>query len=301
MSRYAAKGELDAPQAPAGDLLFLGVNNRLAADKVPPGLAAHLQNYRTRDGTCDPRLGCIKPGWLNQTAAGVNSAIRPVTGFYGAGLFQVPNGLEWTILAAEGNVYRCRPNNERFSLTLPPGVQVSGRCVPVQAFNLLYLFRGRELAPLMLVDLDTGFEDIEPHWDAATQYDAGIQSIEQLADEIAYGPFQAVSSLTRKGTKATVVTPVEHGFIVGADITITGADQAEYNGRFTIIAVVDVFTFVYAFAGSATATATGTITCSNMRNYWMALGSLVTLISLTSTGTRPPPARRRTVSPPASM
>jgi hypothetical protein len=54
------------------------------------------------------------------------------------------------------------------------------------------------------------------------------------------------------------VTSTAHGFVVGQRVYISGANQAEYNGRYTVVtATADTFT--YTFAGSATTPATGTI------------------------------------------
>lgn len=65
--------------------------------------------------------------------------------------------------------------------------------------------------------------------------------------------------LTRVDKTATVAmgTPT-HNFTTGMLITIIGANEPEYNGRYRIT-VIDPNTFTYTFAGSTTATATGTI------------------------------------------
>jgi hypothetical protein len=67
-------------------------------------------------------------------------------------------------------------------------------------------------------------------------------------------------SLTSSSTTATVVH-IHHGYESGESVTISGADQTEYNGTYTIT-VVDEDTFTYTFAGSATTPATGTIVTS---------------------------------------
>jgi hypothetical protein len=247
---------------------FRGVNNRLAPDQLEPGLVAHAENYRMRTGECVPRLGVIKPGWLNYTDSQADDVIHPVGQFFGVCVFKDPNGVEWVIECSDGFVYRCRPHNERFALTMPTGVRILGPCYPVQAFNKVWLFRGRYLAPLVIQDLDTGVEDIVTVWTTAGVFAASA--------ETAYGPFQAVTTLTSVASLATVATTLEHGYITGADVTILGAVQTEYNGRFNIT-VVDAYTFTYNFAGSATTPATGTIVASNMSRYWRAHSTLHTL------------------------
>jgi len=265
----------DAPVATLPPEEFRGVNNRTAPENLAPGYVAAAQNVRMRDGEIAPRLGVIKPGWLNATDTSVQT-LYPVGEFFGGCVFKDPNGVEWVITIADGTAFRHRPHNNRYELPKPAAVKFLSRCVPVQAFNRIWLFRGRYLAPLVLNDLDDGFEDLLPHWAATT--------VAAVADEVAYGPFQAATSITSSGGQATVITTVEHGYVTGADITISGALQTEYNGRYNIV-VVDAFTFTYAFAGSATTPATGTLTCSNMSDYWEALTAAQALTSITRVGT----------------
>jgi hypothetical protein len=284
MGDYRDFGQQDDSQADDGDARFVGVNARLSPEQLGPGMLADAKNVRLRSGTPETRAGLVKPGWLNVTRAGVDQRILPVSQPNGVGNFKDPNGLEWVLLAADGYIYRCRENNERFALPLPSGVKLLGTCVPVQAFNRVYLFRGIHLQPLVMTSIATGFADLVARWSSSTVYQAAVLANSTLADEVAYGPFQAVSTLTSSGGTATVVTAAEHGYVTGADVVIKGANQAEYNGRWNIT-VVDLNTFTYAFAGSGTPTATGTIKVSNMALYWKALGSKVTLTSLTSSST----------------
>jgi hypothetical protein len=262
------------PQAEEGDALFIGLNSRLAPDKLPPGYLAAAQNYRTRQGQLDPRLGLVKPGWLNVT--GDKEAIEPVAQPYGKGVFRDPSSVEWVFTAADGQIFRHREHNVRFAVTLPAGVSVLSAVSFTQAFNKLYCFRGRHLATLVLPDIDTGFVDVVALWSASAVYKAAILNTGQVADEIAYGPFAAITSLTSVGDLATCVTTAEHGFITGADVTIKGAVETGYNGRWNIT-VLDEVTFQFNFPGASASPATGTPVCSNMRNYWRALGSVIAL------------------------
>lgn len=264
------------PQVEDGDSLFIGLNSRLEPDKLPPGYVSAAVNVRMRNGQIEPRKGVIKPGWLNVVDPGNSAFINPVGKFYGAGMFQDPDSVEWSFTAADGVIFRHRPHNARFAVPLPTNVRVFSRVTFTQAFNKLYCFRGRHLAPLVLPDIDTGFQDIVQHWNAADTYDAAIIVTGRVAEEIAYGPFQTISSLTSVGDKATVVTSAVHGFVTGADITIQGAVETGYNGRWNITVVDDV-TFTFNFPGASASPATGTPKCSNMSNYWRALGSVITL------------------------
>lgn len=66
-----------------------------------------------------------------------------------------------------------------------------------------------------------------------------------------------VESVTSSGTTATV-NKTAHGFIAGRKVLISGADQANYNGEFTI-ATVSANSFTYTIPAAATTPATGTI------------------------------------------
>lgn len=276
MIQAATFGRKADPQAQESEERFSGINMRLAPDKVPAGFGSAAENYRFREGEWTPRKGVVKPAWLNVTNPGVDNTIAPVDAFYGAGVFQDPDGVEWSVAAADGAIFRSRPHNCRFALPLPTSVKILSACTFTQAFNKLYCFRGRHLAPLVLATLDAGFVDVVAHWSASATYKGAVVATGQVADEVSYGPFQAVASLTSVADVATVVTTAEHGYVTGADVTIQGANQTEYNGRWNIT-VIDAVTFQYQFGGSATTPATGTIKVANSSFYWKAIGSQITL------------------------
>lgn len=71
----------------------------------------------------------------------------------------------------------------------------------------------------------------------------------------------AVSSITRSGTTATVTLSTPHNLTEGYDqtVTISGADQAAYNGRFEIVSVPNRNSFTFEVSGSPATPATGTI------------------------------------------
>lgn len=68
----------------------------------------------------------------------------------------------------------------------------------------------------------------------------------------------SVTSITRSGNLATVTTSAAHGLDSGADATILGSDQSDYNGTFEIL-VTGASTFVYVVSGTPATPATGTI------------------------------------------
>jgi hypothetical protein len=73
-------------------------------------------------------------------------------------------------------------------------------------------------------------------------------------------PTVGVASLASVGTTATVTSFVTHNVLVGDEIVVSGANQSNYNGRFTVTAVdVSAKTFSYIMPGTAISPATGAI------------------------------------------
>lgn len=72
----------------------------------------------------------------------------------------------------------------------------------------------------------------------------------------------SISSINRFDVIAKVVTSTPHGLFTSAEITISGANQAEYNIVNAPILVIDTVTFAYEVSGTPTTPATGTITAS---------------------------------------
>ncbi len=69
---------------------------------------------------------------------------------------------------------------------------------------------------------------------------------------------QSITGITRVGTTATATVASAHNLATGMSITVSGADQTDYNITATI-AVLTELTFSYEVAGSPTTPATGTI------------------------------------------
>lgn len=75
-------------------------------------------------------------------------------------------------------------------------------------------------------------------------------------------PTIGVSALTSSGTTATVTAFQSPNVYQGDEIVIAGADQGNYNGRFTVVSVDTVAkSFTYTMGGTAASPATGAITC----------------------------------------
>ena len=137
-------------------------------------------------------------------------------------------------------------------------ITLTGEVTFTQAFNKLIMWRGDDFAPLVLTSENDGFEDMVTHYDAAATY--------AVDDEIAFGPLVAVNTLTHSGTTATVTCAAAHGYATGADVTITGANETEFNGRFSVT-VTSTVAFTYTVTSSNSA-ATGTMTCTNNSTYY---------------------------------
>jgi hypothetical protein len=71
-----------------------------------------------------------------------------------------------------------------------------------------------------------------------------------------------LTSITRSGSTATATSTNNHPYITGDTITVSGANQAEYNGVFTVT-VTGVATFTYTVTGTPATPATGTLTSSS--------------------------------------
>lgn len=71
----------------------------------------------------------------------------------------------------------------------------------------------------------------------------------------------AVSSVTRAGSTATVVTTTAHGYATDDRVSIAGATPAAYNGT-VVITVLSTTSFSYTVSGNPSTPATGTITAT---------------------------------------
>jgi hypothetical protein len=258
----------DAQSQIDGDTQFMGISPRLDAGSLPAGMASEARNMRFRNGVAATRKGVYKPSWINNLTPEIDNRVRPFGEVHGVGVFRNPDSnLEFVVIAADGKAYYTRQGNNPIELALPTGVVLAGEVNFTQAFNKLIMFRGEDFAPLVMTSEDTGFEDMIEQWDATKAY--------AVSDEVAFGPLVSVSSITFSpgfplsgvvlGT-ATVTTGAAHGFVTGADVTIAGANESEFNGRFYITKTSDT-TFTY-FTSSSNSAATGTITATNNKEYY---------------------------------
>ncbi len=249
----------DVQQQADGDTQFTGMNNRLDPASLPPGLASEVRNMRFRNGVAATRKGVYKPSWINNLTPEIDDKVRSFGTIHGIGVFRNPDSnLEFIIIAADGKAYYTRQGNNPIELALPTGVVLTGEVNFTQAFNKIIMFRGKDFAPLVMTSEDTGFVDMVEQWDSTKAY--------AVDDEVAFGPLASVTSISYSGGTATVTTAAENGYKSNADVTIAGANEAEFNGRFSITKTSDT-TFTYSTTSSNSA-ATGTITCTNNKEYY---------------------------------
>jgi hypothetical protein len=85
----------------------------------------------------------------------------------------------------------------------------------------------------------------------------------QVSSGTVLKPSLQIDSLTSSGTLVTVITKEQHNILPGDSVLISGADEAAYNGTFTVTGVLSFNTFTYT-AGStpSNATASGAYFCS---------------------------------------
>lgn len=241
-----------------GDTRFMGIAPRLDAGSLPEGMAHEARNMRFRNGVAATRRGVYKPSWCNNLTPEIDNRVRPFGEIHGVGVFRNPDSaLEFVVIAADGKAYYTRQGNNPIELALPTGVTLVGEVNFTQAFNKIIMFRGGDFAPLVMTSEDTGFVDMIQQWSSVDTF--------AVDDEVAFGPLVSVSSISHSGGTATVTTSTAHGYVTGADVTIAGANESEFNGRFSITKTGDT-TFTYT--GGTGASATGTITSTNNKDYY---------------------------------
>jgi len=104
---------------------------------------------------------------------------------------------------------------------------------------------------VVLVDGASWPTDLRPANAGVVRFTAGYTS----------GTAQSVSSITRASTTATATTSAAHGYVTGQRVTLAGADQADYNGTWSIV-VTGTTTFTFTVENSPTTPATGTMTAT---------------------------------------
>lgn len=154
MSRYRSFYPLDEAKKDDGDDFFLGVNMLDDPASLPAGVAQDAQNKRFTKRKAACRDGVIKPTFANLISYGT---------IYGSGVFSDPttDGTEWLMLAVSDGVYLTRYGRYPTKIDLDSGLSITGTVDFVQCFNVVVMFRGEDLTPLVWDgDFFTNFTEI---------------------------------------------------------------------------------------------------------------------------------------------
>ena len=158
MPRYNTYQDLDEQPVGAGDQGFRGVNMRMSPERLEPGILSEAINCRFFSGIVETRRGAAFLPWCHKITFGV---AEPWGRTYGIGSYRDPrSGRHFQITAADGNIYGAFENNGQFLIPLPVGVTILTPVTFEQCFNVLIMFRGKDLAPLVMDDIDFGFHTI---------------------------------------------------------------------------------------------------------------------------------------------
>jgi hypothetical protein len=160
MSRYLKYNPNDKAPTALGDGGWLGVKMQLDPPQLPQGYASLAVNMRFREGIPETRLGSMLIPWMNRITDGL---VQPWGIVYGVGDFRDPIlALQYTLVAANGQVWACRANNAPKLLNLPAGVTITSPVRFLQCFDVVLMLRGFDFDELVMTDLDAGFTVVTP-------------------------------------------------------------------------------------------------------------------------------------------
>lgn len=140
MARWQVEQQLEEQLTVTGDNTYLGLDMKTPdPSAVKPGFAVEGYNIRSENGGLEGRLGSVAPGYFNYVSYGT---------IYGEGSWSDPNGLEWQVIGTSSGAWFIADGV--FPNFIP---YVTWTCdYPVefvQAFDVLYLFRGPDNSPLI--------------------------------------------------------------------------------------------------------------------------------------------------------
>lgn len=164
MNLALPQGRLDEAAAVNGDRFFLGIDERQSPQQLPEGMGSYGQNLRFRRGRAATRKGVQLCPWMKDDGR------TPWTEVYGGIVFSDPNqDGDWFIIAADGGVWKTRPNMTAQAVPLPTGITLTAETfqmfVPCTdgGAGVLVLLRGPEADPLVCANLDAGFSAVPAH------------------------------------------------------------------------------------------------------------------------------------------
>ena len=134
-------------------------------NSAPSGGSGQIGPFFQRDSSIDP--GTEPPVYLYERSTntttlnvGWNNLGHRTYGYgtvYGAGIFRDPQSVEYLLVATADGVYATKESNPSVLLE---GGSISADVEFVQCFNVVIMFRGESLEPLMMERVDEGFKSI---------------------------------------------------------------------------------------------------------------------------------------------
>lgn len=140
--RYERATQNDAESRVDGDASFVGVNTKLARERLEPGWCAAALNKVFVNGSATTREGFRMPAEHRVGTA----ALPAVTFVRGSGIYSDPDGVEYLVHAGSDRAYFTREGSSGFSIPYT-GLVTSDPIDVVQAFNQVLLFRGPGKVP----------------------------------------------------------------------------------------------------------------------------------------------------------
>jgi len=304
MNLARPSGPQDEASEVLGDPYFIGVDERRAPNQLEPGLGCAGKNLRFRKGKAETRRGVLICPWMKGTGR------TPWTEVYGGVVFSDPNQSgDWFIIAADGGVWKTRPNMTAQAVPLPTGVVLTAETFTMFVPNtdggvgVLVLLRGPDADPLVCVNLDAGFSAVpasplsSPTGTESGVFDMprsrfGLNTLNRLlliegkdivsaSDILAYNQFIPVQNQYRinPGNSQALVRllPMSNATLVcfksGSVLVVTGVGNAE-DGSLTGSGP-DTLTESYGLAG------VNAVVRKGSNAYWLTNEPSVTSLRLT--------------------
>lgn len=154
-----------------GDTGWLGVNHRLHPAQIPAGYGAYGENLRFTEGKAETRRGARIMAWAAQwdaTSAAYQAAgtpyVKPYVNIAAGGTFNDPaTGDSWLVVVTRDPVtgvfsaFRSQPGITAWEMPSPEGETIPARVKLIQTYDGLVMLRGKELDPLYLPSVISGF------------------------------------------------------------------------------------------------------------------------------------------------
>lgn len=262
-NRYSQKdeGPIDSQELSDGDTSFVGLNTRDNPDSLGAGVYQLGENVRITPNPVSNRKGLDKRTnsiTFSSVVAVVGTAVvgtavindAPTDGILASCLFSDPTNhdAEYIALATQVKMYLYSAAGVVTSYNYPAGETCS-------VDDSVDMFQAGGNLYILRGELDGNI---------------------------------AVSGITRSGSTATVTCSSAHGLATGNWVRVSGANQTEYNGDFSITVTTST-AFTYSVTGSPATPATGTLVVHRIKTplKWTGIaGSFSTMASGSAGGGR---------------